>query len=158
MQTSADLILISLIIIVAATTYLFKIHQGAFIVALCSGSYFIQNLAVKTSSSLAIDGLKSGMQLQVINTIIMLIPILIVLLKYRKKSKLGLVKSIIGSIVVALFFTITAGIYIPALKNLINGPLLVNISRYSFQISLVAFVWMGFVYFTKKPEVAPAKK
>lgn len=158
MQTSADLILIAVMALVGAIVYLFRIHQGAFILGLSTGSYFVQNLAIKTNSSLAIDGVQSTTQLQVIYTVMMLIPIAIVFLRYRKKSKLSLAKSMIGSAILALFFIITAGIYIPFLKDLINGPLLANISRYSFQISLAAFVWMGFVYFSRKPESAPSKK
>lgn len=143
---------------VGAVTYLFRIHQGAFILALSTGSYFVQNLAIKTNSSLAIDGVQSTTQLQIIYTVMMLIPITIVLMKYRKQSNLSLIKSIVGSLVVSLFFIITAGVYIPFLKNLISGPLLTSITRYSFQISLAAFVWMGIVYFSKKPAEAKLGK
>ncbi len=89
----------------------------------------------------------------------MLVPLFIAVTKYRKKNKLGMIKSIIGSILVALFFVLTAGVYIPIIKNFVMGPLFLNINKYSFQISLAAFVWMGIVYFGKKdaPPLPPKK-
>ena len=71
--------------------------------------------------------------IEIIFTIMMLVPLLIVILKYRKKNKLGMIKSIIGSILVALFFVLTAGVYIPIVKNFVMGPLFLNINKYSFQ-------------------------
>ena len=159
MQTSADLSLILIISVISAVVYLFKIHQGALILALSTVAYFVQNLALKTSKSLAIDGVNQSNQQQIIFTIMMLVPLLIVILKYRKKNKLGMIKSIIGSVLVALFFVLTAGVYIPIIKNFVMGPLFLNINKYSFQISLAAFVWMGIVYFGKKdaPPLPPKK-
>lgn len=159
MQTSADLSLIVIIAIIGSAVYLFKVHQGALILALSTGAYFVQNLALKTSKSLVIDGVNPSNQQQVIYAVMMLVPLLIVIIKYRKKNKLGMLKSIIGSILVALFFVLTAGLYISVIKNFIMGPLYLNISKYSFHISLAAFIWMGIVYFAKKaaPQL-PAKK
>jgi hypothetical protein len=158
MQTSADLSLISVFAAIAALVYLFKLHQGFMILALASGIYFVQNLALKSSQSLAISGVNSTIQQQVISAILMLLPIVIVALKFRGKSKLSLIKSIVGSVIVAGFFIITTGTYLTPLRSFINGPLFIQVSRYSFHIGLAAFIWMAFIYLAKQGPVEPVKK
>jgi hypothetical protein len=159
MQTSADLSLLSIFAVIASIIYLFKVHQGFAILSLIGGSYFAQNLALKSSQSLVVSGVSSSLQQQLISAVFILLPITIAGLKFRGKSKLGMVKTIFGSIVVASLFMITACTYLSPLKSLVNGPLFIELSRHSFQISLVSFIWMSFVYLAKQtsPEL-PKKK
>ncbi|MFZ1522814.1 MAG: hypothetical protein WAS94_02225 [Candidatus Saccharimonadales bacterium] len=158
MQTSADLSLISIFAVIASVVYLFKLHQGFLVLSLSSGIYFIQSLGLKSAQLLAVNGVSSALQQQLISAILISLPIIITVLKFRGKSKLSSVKSVIGSVIVAAFFTITAGTYLPLLKSLINGPLFIQISSYSFQIGLASFIWMSFVYLAKQSSPEPVKK